>query len=279
MGKEKLASLEINRIYHMDCLEGMKLIPDKSIDMILCDLPYGTTKCKWDTIIPFESLWEQYRRIIKKDGVIALTGSQPFTSELIHSNLEWFREHLVWVKHKPSNFARGKYMHLRYHEDIVIFCNGKPTYTPQMQERKSERVKQMQKGKSKKWNTVRQDGEEVSCRTLFQPKEWTEYNADKKYPSTILEIPAVNSNSKEKTKHPTQKPVALFEYLIRTYTNGGDVVLDNCIGSGTTAEAALNTKRRFLGFETESKYIEIANQRIENTYCKIADQKLLNTTQ
>jgi len=153
----KIILLEINKVYNEDCIgeNGMCLINDKSVDLILCDLPYGTTKCKWDIIIPFDKLWEQYERIIKDNGVIVLTSTQPFTSELIHSNIKLFREELIWVKHKPSNFACGKSMHLKYHEEIIVFSKNKPKYNPQMQPRTSDRVKQMQQGKSKKWNTCK----------------------------------------------------------------------------------------------------------------------------
>jgi len=240
----------------------MKNIDDKSIDMILCDLPYGTTRCKWDVIIPFDELWKQYNRLIKHNGVIVLTACQPFTSELIHSNINCFRESLIWVKHKPSNFACGKYMHLKYHEDIIIFAKNKPTYNPQMQERKSERVKQMQNGKSKNWRSKHKQENEVAFQTDYDPREWNIYDADKKYPSTVIEIPAVSSNSKEKLPHPTQKPVALFEYLVKTYTNENDIVLDNCIGSGTTAIACINTNRNYIGIEKEEKYFNIANERV-----------------
>jgi len=257
---------EINKIYNQNCIgeNGMCVIPDKSIDMILCDLPYGTTKCKWDVIIPFNILWQQYERIIKPNGSIVLTASQPFTSELIHSNLKLFREHLVWVKHKPSNFACGKYMHLKYHEDIIVFAKNKPTYNPQMQERKSERVKQMQKGNSKNWRSKYKEENEVAFQTNYEPREWTVYDADLKYPSTIIQIPAVNSNGKEKVNHPTQKPIELFEYLIKTYTQEGEIVLDNCIGSGTTAIACINTNRNYIGFENDNTYYNLSLERVKN---------------
>jgi site-specific DNA-methyltransferase (adenine-specific) len=154
-------------------------------------------------------------------------------------------------------------MHLKYHEDIVVFAKNKPTYNPQMQERKSERVKQMQQGNSKNWRSKYKEENEVAFQTNYEPREWTVYDADKKYPSTILQIPAVNSNGKEKVNHPTQKPVALFEYLIKTYTQPGEIVLDNCAGSGTAAIASLNTGRFFIGIEKEPKYVEIARKRVE----------------
>jgi len=253
------------RLIHGDCLEVMVDIPDGSVDAVIADPPYGTTTCKWDSIIPLEPMWEQLKRVIKPNGAIVMTATEPFTSTLVVSNIKNLREKLVWVKHRPSNFACGKIMHLKYHEDVVVFCNGKPTYNPQMQVRKSDRVTQAQKGKSKNWNTTRTDGEEVSFKTQYGPKEWSDYDANLKYPSTVLEIPAVVSNSLEKTKHPTQKPVALMEYLIRTYTNEGETVLDFTMGSGTTGVACVKTKRDFIGIELDDGYFKIAEQRIMKT--------------
>ena len=207
-------------------------------------------------------MWEHLKRVIKPNGAIVMTATEPFTSALVISNIKCLREKLVWVKHKPSNFACGKTMHLKYHEDVVVFCKGKPTYNPQMQPRKSNRVSQMQKGSSKKWNTVRVDGEEVSFNTQYDPKEWSEYDADVRYPSTVVEIPAVASNSLEKVKHPTQKPVALMEYLIKTYTNEGETVLDFTAGSFTTGVACVNLNRKFIGIELDDEYFEIGKNRI-----------------
>ena len=245
-----------------DCLVEMKNIPDKSIDMILCDLPYGTTACKWDIIIPFDRLWEQYKRILKQGGIAVLFATEPFTSKLVLSNLDWFREKLTWQKHKPSNIGNAKYMHLKYSEDIVCFSKGRCTYNPQMQPRISDRVRQAQKGKSKQWRTNRKDAQEVSFATQYAPRDWKTFNADWKYPSNVLTFPAVVSNSREKLPHPTQKPVALLEYLIKTYTNVGETVLDNCMGSGSTGVACANLNRSFIGIEMDDKYFEIAEERI-----------------
>lgn len=249
-------------LYNEDCLEGMKRIKDGSIDAIICDLPYGTTACYWDSVIPFEPLWEQYRRIIKPKGAIVLFATEPFTSTLICSNIKQFREKLTWVKHKPSNIGNAKYMHLKYSEDIVVFADGKCTYNPQMQPRISDRVRQAQKGNSKQWRTNRKETQEVSFATQYEPRSWDSFDADWKYPSNVITIPAVVSNSKEKVGHPTQKPVALIEYLIRTYSNEGDLILDNCMGSGTTAIACINTNRNFIGFELDKGYCDIAQKRI-----------------
>lgn len=250
-------------VYNEDCLEGMQRIPDNSIDCIICDLPYGTTRCKWDVVIPFSDLWKQYERIIKPLGAIVLFGVEPFTSELIMSNRKMFREKLTWQKHKPGNFGNAKYMHLKYSEDIVVFAKRKCTYNPQMQPRLSDRVRQAQKGNSKQWRTNRTDMQEVSFATQYAtPREWTSYDADYKYPSNVITIPSVVGNSKEKLPHPTQKPIALLEYLIKTYSNIGDTVLDNCMGSGTTAIACINTNRHYIGFEKDEQYFLMSQKRI-----------------
>lgn len=245
-----------------DCLVEMQSIPDKSIDCIICDLPYGTTACKWDTIIPFDKLWEQYNRIIKSKGAIILFGTEPFTSELILSNRDMYREKLTWVKHKPSNIGNAKYMHLKYSEDIIVFSDGKCTYNPQMQPRISDRVRQAQRGNSKQWRTNRKDTQEVSFATQYAPRDWHTFDANWKFPSNIITIPAVVSNSKEKVSHPTQKPVALIEYLIKTYSNEGDLILDNTAGSMTTAIAAINTNRKCICIEKDDKYFEIGSERV-----------------
>ena len=252
-----MASLKLG-----DCLELMKDIPTGSVDMVLCDLPYGTTMCKWDVCIPLEPLWEQYHRVCKKNAVIVLFGGEPFTSKLIISNITNFTEKLTWVKHKPSNIGNAKIRHLKYSEDIVVFSKGKHTYNPQMQPRLSNRIREAQKGNSKQWRTVGNNGSEVCFGTLYKPKDWNCYSADKKYPSNVLNFPAVVSNSKEKCLHPTQKPVALLEYLIKTYSNEGETVLDNTMGSGSTGVACVNTGRDFFGIEKDETYFDIAQKRI-----------------
>ena len=246
-----------------DCLIEMQNIPDKSIDAVICDLPYGTTSCKWDNILPFDILWRQYLRIIKSKGAIILFGTEPFTSELILSNRDMYREKLTWVKHKPSNIGNAKYMHLKYSEDIIVFSNGKCTYNPQMQPRISDRVRQAQGGNSKQWRTNRKDTQEVSFATQYAPRDWHTFDADFKYPSNVINIPSVVSNSKEKVPHPTQKPIALIEYLIKTYTNEGDTILDNTMGSGTTGVACISTNRKFIGIELDENYYNISCKRVE----------------
>ena len=238
--------IELNKIYNEDCLEGMRRIPDKSVDMILCDLPYGTTVCKWDTIIPFEPLWEQYERVIKDGGAIVLTASQPFTTKMISSNFDWFKYELIWNKVLPTGFAIAKIQPMKQHENVLVFGKGKVTYNPQMTPREKPRTyNRTHKNYEGSENLQKHDGK---ARTL------THY-----YPRSLLEFS--NANNKSKV-HPTQKPVALFEYLIRTYTNENETILDNCMGSGTTAIACLNTNRNFIGFELDENYHTVANERI-----------------
>jgi len=223
----------------------MKRIPDKSVDMILCDLPYGTTRNKWDTVIPFEPLWEQYERVIKGNGAIALFGCEPFTSAMINSNLKLFKYDLIWHKSRPVGHLNAKRMPLRGHEEIIIFYKNPPTYNPEM--RKGRYRFKGNKG-----------FEETRCYGTSKPYDGG-YN-DNYYPSSVIDI----SNAAQTGKmHPTQKPVALFEYLIRTYTNENETVLDNCMGSGTTAIACVNTNRNFIGFELDPDYYAIAQQRLE----------------
>ena len=226
----------------------MKLIDDKSIDMILCDLPYGTTACKWDTIIPFDKLWEQYKRIIKDKGAIVLTAREPFTSALIMSNIKGYKHKWVWNKKQSGSFANAKYMPLQIEEDIIIFTSKgqKVNYYPIMRKGKMRK-----KGGSKK---------QLQTMSKFIKPDYFKYS-DEYYPVNIIEIP--NCSNKKNNVHPTQKPVALFKYLIKTYTKEGNIVLDNCIGSGTTAIACLKTNRNFIGIELEEEYVNIASQRIQ----------------
>ena len=234
-----------------DCLELMKGIPDESIDMILCDLPYGTTACKWDTVIPFDKLWEQYKRVIKDNGAIVLFGSEPFSTELRHSNLKMYKYDWVWNKKKSGNIFLAKYQPMKTHENIMVFGKGTVNYYPIMMPR--DKVK-----KTKNYGTGEALGGD-------KQKEETVYTYEYKNPISILEFS--NANQKGKV-HPTQKPVALLEYLIKTYTNEGEVVLDNCMGSGSTCVACVNTNRHYIGFEKEPKYYDIACKRldeVENT--------------
>jgi site-specific DNA-methyltransferase (adenine-specific) len=256
VGKRLLGELELNRIYQRDCIEGMGLIPDKSIDMILCDLPYGTTACKWDTIIPFEPLWEQYERIIKDNGAIALFSQQPFSSQLIVSNPKLFKYELIWDKMIGGAFVLAKKRPLPKHENILVFYKKAPTYNPQMTDADPKNIRPVNKGTSQSEALPVAGGVAKSAK---------DYDNKKRYPTSVLSYSSKMAECNSLNRlHPTQKPVALFEYLVKTYTNEGDIVLDNCMGSGTTAVAATQLNRDFIGFETEQEYVRIANQRLES---------------
>ncbi|MCU7380839.1 site-specific DNA-methyltransferase [Clostridiales Family XIII bacterium ASD5510] len=226
----------------------MKRIADQSIDLILCDLPYGVTSCKWDTVIPLGSLWEQYKRIIKPRGVIALTAIQPFTTQLINSNRKMFRYCWYWIKNQVTGFPFAKKQPLRCVEDVVVFYKQAPTYNPQGLVRIDKGTRN---GSSKA--RVYRSGLDKNTLSYY-----------KNYPRQTL-----NFKCQRDGLHPTQKPVALFEYIIRTYTNEGAVVLDNCIGSGTTAVACINANRNFIGFEIDQKYYQTAIGRIESLSSKL----------
>ena len=232
--------MRLNYIDNIDCLVGMKAIPDNSVDMVLCDLPYGTTGNKWDRVIPLEPLWEQYNRIIKDNGAILLFGSQPFTTELNHSNMRMFKYEWVWVKNNSTGFQHANKRPLKKHEIISVFYRKQPTYNPQgLQEF----------GRINSRGSSGDNWSEPSSNYYVQ--KYTNY------PTQLLEFPSDTDKY-----HPTQKPVALLEYLIKTYTNPGEVVLDNCMGSGTTAVACINTGRNFIGFELNADYHAVALQRV-----------------
>lgn len=226
-----------------DCLELMKDIPDGSVDMILCDLPYGTTQNNWDVIIPFEPLWEQYWRVAKPNAAIVLTSAQPFTTALIHSQLNNFRYTLVWDKVGTVGFQLATRQPLRRHEDIIVFYKKQPTYNPEMITRGNPRKK---------------GGSQIDNGNYGNLRSSESFN-NTYYPTSILEISNAVKVGKE---HPTQKPVELFEYLIKTYTNESEIVLDNTAGSGTTAVAAENTKRKWICIEQDDTYYEKATSRI-----------------
>jgi site-specific DNA-methyltransferase (adenine-specific) len=239
--------MQLDVLYNEDCLLGMKRIPDGSMDMILCDLPYAVTKNHWDSAIPFETLWDQYKRVTKKNAAIVLTASQPFSSALVLSQPTLFRHEWIWSKNLGGNFANTVREPMKEHESVLVFSRGRWTYNKQMQERSDS-------GKSRaKYATVTDQSS-------------TNYGAFGKNVRTIrpdLRVPSsVQRFNRECGLHPTQKPVALFEYLIRTYTNEGDTVLDSCVGSGTTAIACMNTGRRYIGFEKDPGYFAIAQKRI-----------------
>ena len=231
-----------------DCLELMKKIPDKSIDMILCDLPYGTTACKWDSIIPFKPLWEQYKRIIKDNGAIVLFGIEPFSSKLRLSNLDMYKYDWIWEKPQGVNFAQCNHMPMKVYETISVFGNFglsknakiQPIYNPQGVTLVN---------KKKKAKTYTEHRPSSNNKDHIQVYE--------NYPRMIIKF------KQDRGLHPTQKPVPLLEYLIKTYTNEGDLVLDNCMGSGSTGVACINTNRNFIGMELDENYFNIAKERIK----------------
>ena len=242
--------IELNKIYNEDCLEGMKRIPDGSVDCVICDLPYGTTACAWDSIIPFDLLWEQYKRIIKPKGNIVLFSAGLFTLNLIQSNIKDFRYKLIWKKNVPTGMASAKYRPMKYYEEICVFGNSNATYNSIMKER-------IGVGKAC-YNYDHYCGDNNHLQFDKQKKR---YDPDWVQPSDVLEFNVVpNRNGK---LHPTQKPVELIRWLIRSYSNEGDTILDNCMGSGTTAIAAIREKRNFIGFELNKEYYDKACKRIK----------------
>ena len=236
--------IELNRIYNEDCLEGMKRIPDGSVDMILCDLPYGTTACKWDSIIPFNELWEQYERIIKDNGAIVLTASQPFTTDLINSNRRLFRYELIWDKGRGNEPWLCNIRPMKSHENICIFYKSKVQYNPQM----------IPLDKPDKRGACKVSfGEHAKYRSQLPKREYTH-----RYPVSIIK-----ATGARRGKHPTEKPVELFEYLIKTYSNENDLAMDNTAGVCSTGVAAENTKRYWICIEKELEYCVKAKNRFD----------------
>ena len=243
----------INKIFNEDCLVGMQRIPDKSINMILCDLPYGTTKNKWDSIIPLSELWSNYCRIIKDNGSIVLTAQTPFDKVLGASKVDLLKYEYVWNKKRPTGHLNSKFAPMKQHENILIFSKASACFVKD-------------KSKAMVFNPQFRKGEPYTCRngkasSNYDTKNYEQVitvNDGNYYPISILEF------SPETGLHPTQKPVPLFEYLIRTYSNENDIILDNCMGSGTTAIAAINTNRKYIGFEMDKTYFDIAQERIQN---------------
>lgn len=235
-------------LWQGDCLELMKDIPDGSVDMILCDLPYGTTACKWDTVLPFKPLWAQYNRIIKENGAVVLFASEPFSSQLVTSNIDHFKHDWIWQKNAGSNFGCVRFQPMREHEQVLVFCNGKAPYSPIMQER-------AESGKARVKTVVKYNTKTDVYGSGFH-NEVVSKRPGLRYPSSVQKF------NRERGLHPTQKPVALLEYLIKTYTNEGETVLDNCMGSGSTGVACVNTGRKFIGIELDEHYFEVAQNRI-----------------
>lgn len=240
------------QLYNADCLDIMPALADNSIDLILCDLPYNITSMSWDCLIPFDKLWEQYERIIKPNGNIILFSSGMFTIDLINSNRKHFDYKLIWKKNVPTGMSSAKYRPMKYYEEICKFSIGKGTYNPQMKPRVGE------KKECYKYDHYCGESNHVNYEKVKK-----RYDPDFVQPSDVLEFSVV-PNRKGKL-HPTQKPVELCEWLIKTYSNEGDTVLDNCMGSGTTGVAAMNTNRDFIGIEMNKDYFEIAKERLNNT--------------
>lgn len=246
--------MEYNTIYFEDCLEGMKKIPDESIDAIICDLPYGTTACSWDEVLPWDKLWESYLRIAKKDTPIVLFGAEPFSTSLRMSNFKLYKYDWYWLKNNVTGFTFAKTQPMRCVETISVFSKGTPNYYPQglialKQPKTAIR-------KESKENIYAHNGG-------LSGKEYTQTITG--YPNHVLKFPKETKH----TFHPTQKPVALLEYLVKTYTKPGEIVLDNCMGSGTTAIACLNTDRQFIGFETNEKYYKQSLERIKTNVTQV----------
>jgi DNA modification methylase len=238
-------------LMHGDCLEMMQLIPSGSIDMVLADPPYGTTACKWDTVIPLEGMWAELKRLIKPNGAVVMTASQPFTSALVMSNPKMFKYDWCWYKNKRTGFLNAKKQPLRSKEDILVFYNKQPTYNPQ---------KSIGHKPVNNYTKNTSDGDTVGKTKLLI----TGGGSTERYPYNVIQIPVVNQDgsSGDGRYHPTQKPVALMEYLIRTYTNEAETVLDFTMGSGTTGVACANTGRKFIGIELDQGYFDIAKDRI-----------------
>ena len=233
------------QLYNGDCIEVMKTLPEKSVDLILTDPPFGTTQNKWDSVIPFADLWGGYERVIKDNGAIVLFGQGLFSDELACSNKKMFRYRLVWEKTKAGGFLNARRMPLQAHEDILVFYKKLPTYNPQMSEGKPYVKKAVSNGDGKNYGKFDRVGQ-------------TNVNEGTRFPRSVIKF----SNDNHNSLHPTQKPVDLLEYLIKTYTNEGDVVLDSCMGSGSTGVAALNCERKFIGIELDPNYFAIAERRI-----------------
>lgn len=233
-----------------DCLDLMKDIPDKSIDMVLCDLPYGvTSRNGWDEVIPFDSLWKDYERIIKDNGVICLFGQGMFTAKLMMSNSKMWRYNLIWQKTQPTGFLNANRMPLRSHEDICVFYKQLPIYNPQKTTGHTRKV------------SLAEHKRNCKVTTDYGEHNLKSYDSTERYPTSVV---TYSKDIQKTALHPTQKPVSLLEYLIKTYTNEGQIVLDNCMGSGSTGIACLNTNRAFIGMELDEKYFEIAKNRIES---------------
>lgn len=257
-------SIELNQVFNGCGVSGMKNIPDKSVDMVFCDLPFGTTKCHWDKRIPFPPLWEQWLRVCKDNAAIILKGQQPFTTDIINSNRKMFRYEIIWEKTQKMGFLDANRRPLRGHENLLVFYKKQPVYNPQFGEGKS-----LGYGKSRKQTKDRYVG-------YSSQKNGDYFDSGKRYPSSVIKISnwngALFGNTKKATKHPTQTPIALLEWLIKTYTNEGAVVLDNCMGSWSTAFACYNTNRNFIGWEKDPAIWQTGKDRYDQHIGSITAQ-------
>lgn len=267
-----IAIMNYDYIKQGNCLELMKEIPNKSIDCIICDPPYGITSCEWDKELPFDELWDQYHRIIKDNGVIIIFGCEPFTSHLICSNEEEYKEHLIWVKNRGSNGIKSNYYHMRVHEDIIVFAkNGNHTFNPQKWEVPNNFIisRKTMDIVNQRNNLI--DGE--------QTNKVRRQDDGSRFPISVLPFAMPYAPTKKSTVrngdyrvHPTQKPLDLMEYLLRTYSNENDIVLDNCMGSGTTCVASIRNNRHYIGYELNDEYFKIAENRINEAKNAIQNQ-------
>ncbi|WP_438361951.1 DNA-methyltransferase [Niallia circulans] len=239
--------MKLNEIYQIDCFDGMSMLPEKSIDMILCDLPYGTTHNKWDSVLDLKILWQHYNRIIKDNGAIILTAQTPFDKVLGTSNLKMLRYEWIWEKTSATGYLNAKKMPMKAHENVLVFYKKLPTYNPQ---KTTGHVRKISKAEHKRNSKVTTNYNSHGLRT---------YDSTERYPRSVIVFP---TDKQKEALHPTQKPLDLFEYLIKTYTNPGETVLDHCIGSGTTAVAAKQLGRNFIGFELDESYVGIAKDRV-----------------
>ena len=253
--------IELDTIYNEDCLVGMKRIPDGSVDVIICDLPYGTTACKWDVVIPFDKLWEQYRRICKPSAAVVLFGSEPFSSFLRMSNLEWYRYDWIWHKNSSGGFVLAGKRPMKYHETISVFYSEQPVFHPQFQPYSHSTIARFKDGQKVNTSMVRTGNNIQGISHRYDNESIIEIKRGKNPESVLFFRSVPNSNGAR--LHPTQKPVELISYLVRTYTNKGDTVLDNCSGSGTTAVACVREGRHFICFEKDPTYWEKSVARLK----------------
>lgn len=233
-----------------NCLERMNEIPTGSVDLVLCDLPYGTTDCKWDSTIPLDELWRHYNRVLKKGGAVVLTASQPFTSQLVMSNIKHFKVEWIWEKNAGSNFGTLKWVPMKEHESVLVFCDGTAAYNPIMEER-------AESGKARVKTVVNYNTKAEVYQNGALDGKVSSVRPDLRFPRSVQKF------NRERGLHPTQKPLGLMEYMVKTYSNEGETVLDNCMGSGTTGVACVNLNRNFIGIELDQKYFDVAKQRIE----------------